>query len=612
MNDLDQSTSTFVRDDSIYNKTIKVEPAPHQEIGVDTENKFFDNIINAGISDQLNLSTLENFTTVSQRRDQVYGLIDTMCQDSTIAAILETYAEDATEYNDSHQIVWVTADDDNIRQYVEYLLDKINVDKHIFEWVINLCKYGDVYLRLYRLSEYEDDEELFNKYTNKKSLKEAVKIQTYEKSDKYSHYVEMMPNPAEYYELTKHGKTYGYIKAPVVTPSGIGANDTNLLLNKYNYNFKQKDVVVYDATQFVHAALYDSSGRTPEEVCISTGENDSSKYTYTVKRGQSLFYSVFKVWRELRLLETAILLNRITKSSVVRIVQVEVGNMDKNMVGPHLIGIKQMFEQKSAMDTDKGMSEYTNPGPTENNIYIPTRNNVGSITIQNVGGDTPNITGLADLDYFKNKFYGALRVPKAYFGDTDDSAGFNGGTSLSIISSRYAKMIKRIQTSMTQALTDMINLMLVDAELDSYINKFTIKMLPPTTQEALDRRDNTREKIVIIQDIMNILSDVDNQATKLKILKSLLADTLTDTEVISLLQDEIDKMDSEGASESKPDTSAPTDGSESEKTPPESSIDLDKELGLTPASNKTEQPEKADNEIILPQPASLGQDFTNV
>nr|DAE27130.1 MAG TPA: portal vertex protein [virus sp. ctnRj46] len=40
--------------------------------------------------------------------------------------------------------------------------------------------------------------------------------------------------------------------------------------------------------------------------------------------------------------------------------------------------------------------------------------------------------------------YGALRVPKQFMGFTDDATGFNGGTSLTIISSRYAKMIKRI------------------------------------------------------------------------------------------------------------------------------------------------------------------------
>ena len=140
---------------------LQIQSAPEKEIGVDTNNQLFSNIVNAGMNNTLDMSTLESFTTVSQRRDQLYGLIDTMCQDSTVAAILEVHAEDATEYNDSQQIVWATSDDDKVCQYVSYLLDKINVDKHVFEWVLNLCKYGDIYLRLYRQSEYDDELDIF-------------------------------------------------------------------------------------------------------------------------------------------------------------------------------------------------------------------------------------------------------------------------------------------------------------------------------------------------------------------------------------------------------------------------------------------------------------------
>ena len=51
------------------------------------------------------MNKLNQFTQVSTRRDQIYNLIDQMAEDPTIAAILETYAEDATEYNDKGQIV---------------------------------------------------------------------------------------------------------------------------------------------------------------------------------------------------------------------------------------------------------------------------------------------------------------------------------------------------------------------------------------------------------------------------------------------------------------------------------------------------------------------------
>jgi hypothetical protein len=218
--------------------------------------------------------------------------------------------------------------------------------------------------------------------------------------------------------------------------------------------------------------------------------------------------------------------------------------MPKENVTKTLLGIKQMVEQKSAINTGNGMTEYTNPGPVENNVYVPTHGGVGSISTTQIGGDV-DVKSLADLDYYMNKLYGQLRVPKQYFSQTDDSTGFNGGSSLSIISSRYAKMIKRIQNALIQAITDAVNLMLLDKGLDSYVNEFVIHMLPPTTQEEIDRRDNLSSKVQLTTDIMNMLAEIEDPVAKLKILKSLLANVIDDNDIIQVLQDQIEKLEEE-------------------------------------------------------------------
>ena len=225
-------------------------------------------------------------------------------------------------------------------------------------------------------------------------------------------------------------------------------------------------------------------------------------------------------------------------------INVEVGDMPKENVGKTLLGIKQMVEQKSAINTGNGMSEYTNPGPVENNVYVPTHKGIGAISTTQIGGDV-DVKSLADLDYYMNKLYGQLRVPKQYFSQTDDSTGFNGGSSLSIISSRYAKMIKRIQNTIIQAITDAINLMLIDKGLDSYVNEFTIHMLPPTTQEEIDRRDNLSSKVQLTNDIMGMLSDIEDVGAKLRILKCLLSNVVTDNTIIGIIQEQIEALETQ-------------------------------------------------------------------
>ena len=616
-----QDINAYSDEFELYNSKTNTVPAPEKNIGIETKGQFVDAVVDAGISSKLDISRIESFTQVSNNRETVMQLLDTMAEDSTIAAALELYAEDATESNDAGEIVWCVSDDDNIAKYVTFLLDTMNVNKHIYQWAYSLCKYGDVYLRLYRNSEYDD--KLFKP---KKPLKEDIILKAYSKNDKYSHYVEMVPNPAEVFELTRFGKSCGYIKANI----GTFARKNDMMFNTvYKYSFKRNDVEVFDATEFVHAALEDNTSRIPEQVDIflddDSYDTQSNALTYTVRRGQSILYTLFKLWRMIMLIENSLLLNRLTKSSIIRIIGVEVGDMPKENVGPHLMGIKQLMEQKSAFDVGNSMSEYTNPGPVENNIYIPTHDGKGAISIQTVN-DNPDVSGLADVDYFKNKLYAALKIPKAFLGDTDDPGGFNGGTSLALQSSRYAKTVKRIQATLCQMITDAVNLMLIDKGLDNYVNKFTIKMQAPTTQEERDRQEARGTNINMVQDVMSLLdsTEIEDASAKLKILKALLSEIISDPEVLAIIEEQIQEM--EKAEESGVDT---TDdelramggdddldfggiGSGMHTSSPGGMSDMDfndNDLG----SEEGESPEVETETSSLPTPDQLGAgDFTDL
>lgn len=627
--DTNNKDEVIIQDEKSYNKEIKSVPKPEVGIGIDTKDVFFDNIIAQGIASAVDITKINAFSQTAQSREEVYQMLDTMCDDSLLSAVLETFAADATETNDYGQIIWCESADANVSAMVNFLLDTMRVDKHMYKWVYQLCKYGDLYLRLYRQSELKDhifssDEiDKLDLIEEKKSnvLNEEIKIKAYSKQDRYAHYMEAAQNPAEIFELTKFGKTYGYIKAEV---KAQGNKTQNQAMNFYQYKFKEGDIEIHNATDFVHASLEDNSSRTVEEVdiFIDNGEEDSevASMNYSVRRGQSLFYNLFKVWRQLSLLENSVLLNRLTKSSIVRAIAVEIGDMPKEQVGAHLSNIKSLIEQKSALDTGNSYSEYTNPGPIENNIYVPTREGKGAISVQQIGGDV-DVKSLIDLDYFKNKMFGSLGIPKQYFGDTDDGAGFNGGQSLAIISSPYAKKIKRIQNTMIQAITDAINLMLLDKGLDNYINKFAIRMQAPTTQEELDRRDNLSNKIGVASDMMNMFADIEDPISKLKILKNLVSNIVTDDEIIQILQKEIEKLEKEveegGSADMTGDTDMGSDtdmgadmgGGISDSEP--LGLDDSMDSGDTSGDEGTLSTEDAGSSEDLPSPEDLGIDMTD-
>ena len=620
MNNNNIEDSVYLTDNSIYGNKIKKVTPEGKESDVGISDVMYDNIIQSGINSTIDLSGINSLSQQATTRNEMYNIYDTMCEDGQISAVIKTYAEDATQRNAEGNIVWATSNDSNIAYLINYYIDSLNIDKNIYRWAYSLCKYGDLYIRLYRESEYDDA--IFGK--KNRNLTEDVKIKAFKKNDKYAHYVEMVTNPAEMFELTKFGKTVGFIKSPV--DGVIVKSQNNIDFMNYAYKFKRNDITIYPPTEFVHAAIEDNVSRYEESVNIflndSDYDNDNNAYSYTVKRGQSLLSNVYKTWRELQLLEASVLLNRVTKSSIVRLINVEVGDMPKENVAKTLMGIKQMIEQKAAINKGSGMSEYTNPGPIENNVYVPTHDGVGAISTTQIGGDV-DVKSLADLEWYLNKLYGSLQVPKNFFSQNDDAAGFNGGQSLTIISSRYAKTVKHVQNILTQLLKDIFNLILLDKGLDSYINNFEVHIQPPVTQEDIDRMENQSTKVQLSRDIMDMLSDIEDAPARLKILKSLMKNIVTDPDIIKELDEQIELAiaekepveepqqnntdsddDSEIFSLKDEDESSITDDSEdTEKSDDDMYTDINTDEGDT--SEKS-------YDTILPSPDQLGIDLVNI
>lgn len=540
----------------------------------------------------------------------------------------------------------------------------MNVDKNVYGWTYCLLKYGDVYLRLYRESDYTDpvfkQDKINNAFTartslnealnqdmpeikDKDKLDEAINLSVHTADDHYSYYVEMVPDPGTMFELTKYGKTYGYIEVPN-SDNGMGTDTSQTWAgitssaNAFNFKMKSSDVNVYQADDFAHACLEDNFTRFPDKVDLFIEDTSETKtkgpstgYSYQVRRGKSILYDSYKLWREKALLENAALLNRITRSSMLRKVSVEVGDMPKEQVQLTLRRVKEMMEQKTAISAGGSFAEYQNPGPVENNIYFATHGGQGAITVEAIGGDV-EVKNLADLDYWNNKFYSSYGIPKQYFGWTDDGAGFNGGTSLTILSSVYAKGVKRVQNAIIQAVTDIVNLFLLSNGCKSYLNNFVIKMQAPATQEEVDFRAALTNKITAISNLQGLFTDVEDKARRLKILKTLISSLNVGDEVVAELDDEIEAIKAAAEAEAKAaeeeaalaagETSASDMDTVAESEPEAEASDADTDLTPMPESFETEDESLAtlheDDEFAgilnededLKSGEELGVDFT--
>ena len=626
----DQENKAIVDDKKIYGNPTKAVPVPEPDIGLEDKHSVVSEMMGVSDSSQINTQVLNGFLDTSKRRDNQYDLIDQMCNDSIPAAILELCTEDTVTTNEDNNIVWVTSDNPIIQKSAELVLKSFQVNKNIPKWANSLIKYGDVYLKLFKKSEYDPDP-IFKKDDKKKLLKEDIKVHLTKDEDHFVSYAEMVDNPATMYELTRLGKTAGFIQTHLAEKS-TQPDYVQLGVNNYRYTFKQQDIDVYEENKFVHGSLDSNVDRISEEVEIirkdpdeimeeENSNKEETKVTYKVRSGRSFFYSAFRVWRIISLLQNSLILNRLTKSSIVRIIQMDTGNQGKEEIQPVLQALKEKIEQTMALNPGQSMSEYNDPGPVVNTIYLPKHGEVGAITTDQIGGDY-DPKQLTDIDYFNNILFGTFGIPKQFMAFTDDGAGFNGGQSLTILSSRYAKKIIKIQQALIEMLTTLVNIIFMDRNLSSYINKFTINMQKPLTQEDLDRTEAESNTFRVVSDTLSLFSDVEDKAAKLKILKALIPQITDNAEILKILEEEIAKL------EKNPETSDTGNnennfggddfgslGGGSDNEP----LNLDDALGLDELDNLNSEEETGEENIeapeesgpSLPTPGETGVDLVN-
>ena len=441
----------------------------------------------------------------------------------------------------------------------------------------------------------------------------------------------MVDNPATMYELTRLGKTAGFIQTHLAEKSKQN-NFVQLGVNNYRYTFKQQDIDIYPENKFVHGSLDNNVDRISEEVEIvrknpdeimeeENSNKEETKVTYKVRSGRSFFYSAFRVWRIISLLQNSLILNRLTKSSIVRIIQMDTGTQAKEDIMPILQALKEKIEQKMAVNPGQSMSEYNDTGPVINTIYLPKHGEVGAITTDQIGGDY-DPKQLTDIDYFNNILFGTFGIPKQFMAFTDDGAGFNGGQSLTILSSRYAKKIIKIQQALIEMITTLINIILIDRGLSKYVNKFTVNMQKPLTQEDLDRTEAKSNTFRVVSDTLSLFSDIEDKTAKLKILKALIPQVTDSPEILEILEEEIAKLEenpeaSKGGDDNfdrEDDFSGGSGGLDNEP------LNLDSALGLDELDNVEAEEETGGEENIetpeeesstLPTPGETGVDLVN-
>jgi hypothetical protein len=369
-----------------------------------------------------------------QVRIDLFRDYDSMDMDPILSSALDVYSDECTARNEMGNVLKIHHEDDEIKQILENLFyDIINVEFNLWPWTRNLVKYGDFFLQL--------------EIADKIGIVNVMPLSTYEVSRVENFDPE---NP----------QRVKFIYAPYQNPSG---------------GYGQTPKKEFENYEIAHFRL----------------NSDSNFLPY----GKSMIEGARRVWKQLMLMEDAMLIHRVMRAPEKRIFKIDVGNIPPNEVDNYMQKI--INGSKKVPFVDERTGEYNLKYNMQNLIedyYMPVRGNDNGTSIDTLKGLEYNM--IDDINYLKGKLMAALKIPKAFLGYEED---VNGKATLAAQDVRFAKTIERVQRVLISELTKVAIVHLYAQGItDDRLTNFSLELTIPSKIYEQEQVELYTSKVALI------------------------------------------------------------------------------------------------------------------
>jgi hypothetical protein len=228
------------------------------------------------------------------------------------------------------------------------------------------------------------------------------------------------------------------------------------------------------STSNVHSAGAAKTYYENYEVAHFRMLNDTNWLPY----GKSMLEPGRKTWKQLTLMEDAMMIHRIMRAPSKRVFNIDIGNIPPNEVDSYMQQVINRMKKTPYMDQTTG--DYNLKFNLQNmleDFYLPTRGGNSGTSIEDLGG--LEWTGTDDIEYLKNRMMAALRIPKSFLGYEE---GVDGKATLAALDVRFARTIERIQRIFLSELTK-IGLVHLYSQgyTDEQLIDFSLELTNPST-----------------------------------------------------------------------------------------------------------------------------------
>jgi len=379
-------------------------------------------------------------------RIQLYSDYEAMDTDPIIASALDIIADEATIKNDQNEILGIKSSDENIQRVLYNLFyDVLNIEFNLWSWTRNMCKYGDFFLKL-------------------------------EVAEKFGVYNVL---PYTVYHMIREEGTDPENPAAVnfrLDPDGLASSQHP------NYLPKRRDeskIVEFDNYEVAHFRLISDTNYLPY--------------------GRSYLEPARKIFKQVTLMEDAMLIHRIMRAPEKRMFYINVGNVPPAEVEQFMQKTINGMKKTPYIGDDGQYNLRFNMQNMMEDFYMPVRGGDTSTRIETTKG--LEYDGTKDVEYLQAKMFAALKIPKAYFGFEGD---LQGKATLAAEDIRFARTVERIQKIMESELTKiaLVHLYTQGFTGESLTN-FELKLTTPSIIFEQEKVALLKEKV----DLANQMKD---------------------------------------------------------------------------------------------------------
>lgn len=228
---------------------------------------------------------------------------------------------------------------------------------------------------------------------------------------------------------------------------------------------------------------------TPEQIIhMRIGDDRKTFYPY----GVSIIESARGPAHQLRLMEDAMVVYRLTRAPERRVFYIDVGSLPPNKAEAFIERLKdqlrkkKMYTNRASQPSGGGSVEERWHAPAaDEDFWLPIRPN-GNTRIETLPG-AQNLGEVDDALYFRNKLLTALHLPKNYLSQDDPNIS---KMTLSSQDIKFARYIERLQFSIADGLAEVAERHLT---LRGYPQEMwddlEIKMTPPSEWREMSRME---------------------------------------------------------------------------------------------------------------------------